>query len=108
MNLTFNVGPNRTGSSIVSRLIATFDSFDLVYEPTTLYCMMALLGKDQSALSRQHMEELIRIFVKEDLLLPRLAGRTVNHIAGIGQQIFIRDYKCALGRQDARQRYVGV
>ena len=77
-NLFINVGPNRTGSSIASRLIATFDSMDLVYEPLTAYCLLSLIRTEPSGETRCKLEEIVRVLIVEELFLPKLAGRTIN------------------------------
>ena len=74
--MVFISGMPRTGTTVLGNLIGSFSHIDYHFEPPMIKALLGYL--DQGNLPSDNFKFLFETYCFEDLLLPHLAGRTLN------------------------------
>lgn len=69
-------GAPRTGTTLLGKIIATFEKFDYTFEPPMLRSILSLLENRQE--QADQFQLLFESYCYEEILLQKIAGRTLN------------------------------
>lgn len=75
-NCIILTGAPRSGTTLLGKIVSTFQNVDYHFEPPTLYMISCLVAAGQ--LSRPVAADLLKIYMYEDLFLESIHGRKVN------------------------------
>lgn len=75
-NCIILTGAPRSGTTLLGKIVSTFQNVDYHFEPNTLYMISCLVASGQ--LPRPVAADLLKIYMYEDLFLDSIHGRKVN------------------------------
>jgi len=67
-------GCARSGTTIIGKIIHSFQNIEFVYEPPTLYTLFALISK----LEKKYWKILYETYLYEDFFINAISGRSLN------------------------------
>jgi len=67
-------GVGRSGTTILGKIIHSFEGVEYVYEPYTIQALLPLL----TTIEKDHWKNLYHSYLYEDIFMGAVAGRNVN------------------------------